>query len=189
MMLVSENDAQVTLFQHLFTELEVIHVPSRAQARKQLKETDWMTVLLDIPQCTHEDFQFFREMRKNTNAPVLLLSSEQTESGSVQEYEQTALRLSEGFSKFLQFLNRPMRVQSAVSQEMIENSVPLGDNVYFDYLNRTVIRNGKLFQLTNIEFRLLLALVQRTEAPLSSQELYELVWQDREEVNINNLYV
>ena len=64
--------------------------------------------------------------------------------------------------------------------KLVEDNKMIYRDIYLNYGNRTVTRNGKIFNLTPKEYQLLYHLMKRPGQVVSRNELISTIWQDKE---------
>jgi two-component system KDP operon response regulator KdpE len=149
--------------------------PAEALERAETSGPDVILVDLALP-----DFgalELVRLVRERADMPVLLMSLKPWPGGA------RARALGEGADGFLQW---PFSSQELVRQvrlarrrfspsPLAQRVIVLG-NVTVYVKKRLALRNGREVPLTNLECRLLLALLRRAGSTVTHQQLHEFVW-------------
>lgn len=185
-MFVSENQNQVVRMRQILrhTGIQFVHIKDRGTVKSSLAKEDCLVIILDCPNPNYTDFCFWSELREATDRPVLLLSSDQSDSQQqMAERQQTAFQLMESFLTFLSFCNR-----KEFDEPSRRISIPLAQNVEIDLLQRCIIRDQKVYSLTKREFQVLLPLIRRMGTPVTAKELLDLAWSEGDGVSLGNLY-
>ncbi|MFC4767533.1 winged helix-turn-helix domain-containing protein [Effusibacillus consociatus] len=181
---MSENQNQVALVKRILKdhEVDVVHMTCRDSVQSMLHEQECLAVVLDFPNPTEDDFTYWRELLEGTYKPILILSSDQSDSGRIVARQQATIQLAEPLIEVLHTLSLKQ------SGYFTGNVIALEQNVYFDTIQRSIIRENEMYPLTNREFQLLYVLVQRMGTPITAKELLDLVWTGEYEVSFSNLY-
>lgn len=185
-LIVSQNQTHVSVLTQILKQqyIEVIHESSRDQALCVLVKTSVLAVVFEFAELHDVDIEFYKTIRNSTSVPVLLLSSEpdNLQHGVAMQY--AIMRL---VGPILGMLNTSQK-QTANTSDIEHSSIRLSEKVYFDVIQRLVIRESTVHHLSETEFLMLLVLVQRTNEVTTAQELLDFVWKDKYEVSLDSVY-
>lgn len=146
-------------------------------AEKLFKQQNYALVLLDIRLPQKNGMELCKEIRSlNKNIPIIML----TALGELQDkmdafnlgaddYIVKPFHFDELIARIKVFLKRSESLQDAMEK------VEVAD-MYIDLKNKTVVRSGKVINLTAKEFALLLLLARNKGKVISKQEILEKVW-------------
>ncbi len=141
-------------------------------------------ILLDLNPVTEKGLELINQLREEQSAPLLILITIQDTEQVLSIYEAGA---DDCISKpiepevFLAKINAWLRRRMAMPVEML-NTLKAG-KIYLDPPNKILQTTmGAIIRLTNIEVRLLYTMMSRPNRPISTDELIELVWKNKEDV-------
>ena len=169
--LVSENHYIASLFSLLtkHENIEVIHMTCRNQAKTLISEEECLAVLLDCPNPTIMDFEYWKELLQITSVPIITLCS------AIESTERVLLR-----QKASIHLNKPLldlfkNIHTIQHQENLGvNSLEIAQGVFFDPFGHCVIKNGERIILSISEFKMLYALIRNKGKAIKNEELMAL---------------
>lgn len=152
-------------------------VYSGQQCREFLREHGVQLVLLDINLGDSSGFDLCRELREQTQIPILFISARSSDDDQIialniggDDYIQKPYSLSVLLAKVKVVLKRYGQSAGANYSD---------GRLTVDFQNRQVLVEGKNIRLTAMEYKLLAYLVQNRGQVVSKQELFEHVWEDR----------
>ena len=158
------------------------------EAREILKKEDITLVLLDVNLPDGNGIDFVREIRKNSQVPIILLTVNNMEVDIVTGLEAGANDyITKPFS--LMVLRARVSVQLRNKDAAVKNSMELdGFKFYFDKME--FFKNGELIELSKTEQKLLRVLCENRGKVLKREYLIDEVWQgDTEFVDAHALTV
>jgi len=180
--LVVEDDLTLleTLEYNLVGEgYEVITAADGLTALEVAREEQPDLVVLDLMLPRLDGFEVCRILRRETSVPILMLTARDEEVDKVlglelgaDDYVVKPFSLRELISRIRALLRRAYGDLAAVSGE---ERLTFGE-VEVDLERLHVYRQGRLVDLTPIEFRLLRYLVANPDRPFSRDALIEAVW-------------
>jgi two-component system, OmpR family, response regulator MtrA len=176
--LLVEDDARVRRVLHLALQDEGYQVSEAAtgeEGLRALRSSPPDVVLLDLMLPDIDGFTVCRRIRRDSDAPVIMVTA-RTDSHDVvagleagaDDYVAKPFKAKELIARIK---TRLRRSPEEVDQEMLR----IGDLV-INVDGHTVKRNGAPIQLTPLEFDLLLALARRPWQVFSREVLLEQVW-------------
>jgi len=178
-MIVEDNRAMLRLNARMLSEAghAVLTAETLCQAREHLKSRFPDAVVLDILLPDGNGLDFIPEIRRVTEAPVLLVTSlgekDDRLAGLVaggDDYIVKPYDIDELVARVNAFLRRERMHLEKPVREIIKGPLKL------DILSGAAYLNGADMQLAPKEFSILLLLARAEGQPISSQRLYEEVW-------------
>lgn len=158
-------------------DLRTAAVYGAEECRGFLKENSAKLILLDINLGDGSGFELCKELRQQTDIPILFISARTSEDDQIialniggDDYIQKPYSLGVLLAKVKAVLKRC----GAKQQEEYRD-----DRLRVDFPAKSVSVEGVPVKLTMLEFRLLAYLIQNREKVVSKQELFEKVWEDR----------
>lgn len=150
---------------------------SASDCRAFFKENTAELLLLDINLGDGSGFELCKELRKNTEIPILFISARTSDDDKIialniggDDYIQKPYSLGVLLAKVKVVLKR-------YGQK--ENTEYSDDRLTVDFGAKQVFVKGQLVKLTSLEFKLLAYLIQNANRVISKQELFEKVWEDK----------
>ncbi len=146
------------------------------QAKEKLAKNKYNLIILDINLPDKNWFELLKELRKNNNTPVLILTSKNLIEDKVKWLELWAddyLTKPFDITELLARIKAILRRYNWVSNNVIK----IKDlEIYPD--QEKVIKNWHTIWLSSLEFKLLMYFIQNKWKILNRQEIYENVWWD-----------
>ncbi len=143
-----------------------------------LEENQADLLLLDINLGDNSGFELCRELRTQTNIPILFISARTSDDDKIvalniggDDYIQKPYSLGVLLAKVKVVLKR--YGQSASADEYSDERLKV------DFIAKQVFVEGTLVKLTALEFKLLSYLIKNENRVISKQELFEEVWEDK----------
>jgi len=128
-------------------------------------------ILLDIMMPRMDGYQFIKQLRRESNIPVIMITAKRSESDVVRGFE---LGADDYITKPFRMQVLLMRVRAvlrrATPQDAAENQLQVGD-VSLDKRSREVRKHGELVDLTPMEFNLLELLMDSAEHTVTKAAL------------------
>lgn len=151
---------------------------SALECRNFLEENQADLLLLDINLGDNSGFELCRELRANTNIPILFISARTSDDDKIvalniggDDYIQKPYSLGVLLAKVKVVLKR--YGQSASADEYSDERLKV------DFNAKQVFVKGAPVKLTALEFKLLSYLIKNENRVISKQELFEEVWEDK----------
>ena len=149
----------------------------RKKAAVFFEENTAELLLLDINLGDGSGFALCRELREQTDIPILFISARTSDDDKIaalniggDDYIQKPCSLGVLLAKVQAVLKR----YGKESQENYSDQ-----RLKFDMPGQSLLVDGKKVKLTMMEFRLLSYLIQNRDKVVSKQELFEKVWADK----------
>lgn len=174
---------------------EIDEARDGASALKQTETAEYDLIILDIMMPGMNGYQTCREIRKNSNAPILFLSARTQEgdkmlgfSSGGDDYLAKPFSYNELVSRSKALIRRYQVYRgkndaagdqddtSGNGKDHSEKNVIRFHELEIDEAAETVTRNGIVVDLTDTEYALLHLLVKNSRQIFSAEHLYESVW-------------
>ena len=184
-LLMTENQYNTLLFSHIARNesIEIINTSNRDQVKAEIASSNFIAVVLDFPNPTIDDFEYWQELLQLTSKPILLLSSD------IHSAERVLLRQKASFGLGKPLLNLFLNLNSIQNQEELSNSIgttfELASGIVFDPFGHCVIKNGESISLSRSEFKIIHALIQNRGQFILADELVTLA----DLAGISSLYI
>lgn len=186
--LIVEDDADIREGVRILLESENYNVREAANGMEGIKALDEDTdlVILDIMMPGISGLRTCEEIRKVSNVPVLFLTAKAQESDKLiglmiggDDYLPKPFSYAELLGRVKALLRRynVYRGRSDKTQED-ENQYLEAGAIRIHKIYNEVFVKGKLTELSNIEYRILLLMMQHPGRIFSAQNLYESVWEE-----------
>lgn len=150
---------------------------SVSDCRNFFRENTAELLLLDINLGDGSGFELCKELRKNTEIPILFISARTSDDDKIvalniggDDYIQKPYSLGVLLAKVKVVLKR-------YGQK--DNTEYSDGRLTVDFGAKQVFVEGQLVKLTSLEFKLLAYLIQNANRVISKQELFEKVWEDK----------
>ena len=178
--LLIEDEAQIRYFIRAALEVEGHHVVecgTLAKSMSQVHEAKPQLAILDLGLPDGDGINFIRELRTQSEMPILVLSARSAEGEKIRaldagadDYLTKPFSIGELLARVRALLRRNKSDDTAT-----ENLFRFG-NVEVDLIHRQVLRNNQLIHLTPIEYRLLCAMLANTSKVMTYRNLLRVVW-------------
>ena len=182
--LIAEDDKDIIEVLKLYLENEGYEVESAtdgAAALRVIQNEEVDLGLFDLMMPKMNGYDLIREVRRNYNMPIIILSAKREDSDKIigldigaDDYLTKPFSSTELLLRVKALLKRPhMNVA-----DKDETSKIVIQDIVLDKDLRQVIRDGKEIPLTEIEYRILLLLASNRNRIFTAKEIYENVWQE-----------
>ena len=178
--LLIEDEAQIRCFIRAALEVEGHHVVecgTLAKSMSQVHEAKPQLAILDLGLPDGDGINFIRELRTQSEMPILVLSARSAEGEKIRaldagadDYLTKPFSIGELLARVRALLRRNKTDDTAT-----QNLFRFG-NVEVDLIRRQVLRNNQLIHLTPIEYRLLCAMLANTSKVMTYRNLLRVVW-------------
>jgi len=176
--LVVEDEADIRRFVRQALEHDGYHVHECGDGRRAVldagtRRPDLMIVDLGLPDMDGADV--IREVRSFSQVPIIVLSARDNETDKVAALDAGAddyLSKPFGVAELLARVRASLRRIARTS----ESSLVVFGDVSVDVAARRVVRAGEEVHLTQIEYRLLIALLSHPDRVLTQRHLLKEVW-------------
>lgn len=199
--LIADDEAEIRDLLRLYLEkdgYEVVEAADGAQALSALQEASLQKegidlVILDIMMPGIDGYRVLRNIRENSNIPVIMLSAK---SGDADKILGLDLGADDYIAKPFQPLEAVARVNSNIRrfyalgsgrQKQVEELTVR--DLKLD-LQSCLLRQGeRVIELTSIEYRLMKLFMENPGKVFTKQQLFEEGWGDEYLVSDNNIMV
>ncbi len=163
----------------------VLKAGTAAEAGRILVEQAVHLVILDIMMPGMDGLTFCREIRRNSNIPVLMLSAKSQDMDKI-------MGLATGADDYLTKPFNPLELTARVKsllrrylylnpdrQKADDDAVASAKGLRVDRRRHTVTVYGREVALTPTEFEILFLLAKNKGIVMSSEDIFEKVWRER----------
>jgi two-component system response regulator MtrA len=177
-LLIVEDDASIREVATLGLEQAGFKITSSGDGREglvQFRQAPFDLVLLDVMLPSLDGFEVLREIRKESQTPVVMLTARADLHDVVVGLE---LGADDYVTKPFELPELVARIKAVLRRSTAEpgHRVIATDGLEIDPSAFTVRRHGEELELTATEFRLLLELARRPKQVFTRELLLELVW-------------
>ena len=177
-LLLVEDDASIREVATLGLEQAGFRVTSSGDGREGLvafHQGHFDLVVLDVMLPSLDGFEILRELRKESQTPVVMLTARSDLHDVVVGLE---LGADDYVTKPFELPELVARIRAVLRRSTAEpgDQVIATDGLEIDPGAFTVLRNGEEIALTATEFKLLLELARRPKQVFTRELLLELVW-------------
>ncbi len=168
--------------------------PNGTEALRKLSGQSFDLIILDIMMPGLNGYQTCLEIRKTSNAPILFLSARTKDSDKTlgfssggDDYLAKPFSYSELISRSKALIRRYQVYKGKERKEMAsEPSILCFHHLEINEELEQVHSCGKILDLTDTEYALLLLLVKNRRQIFSAQRLYEAIWDEPYYYGANN---
>lgn len=157
---------------------DVIHAKNLEEAREKYKSLAFNIILLDVMLPDGSGYDFCREIRKESEVPIIFMTACDEEVNVVlgldmggDDYVTKPIRVKELISRINAVLRRKGITNTKSSEEIIKTG-----NILIEPLKYKVYKNGLNIDLTAIEYKLLLILIKNKGNAIERVTLLEKLW-------------
>lgn len=157
---------------------DVIHAKNLEEAREKYKSLDFNIILLDVMLPDGSGYDFCREIRKESEVPIIFMTACDEEVNVVlgldmggDDYVTKPIRVKELISRINAVLRRKGITNTKSSEEIIKTG-----NILIEPLKYKVYKYGLNIDLTAIEYKLLLILIKNKGNAIERVTLLEKLW-------------
>lgn len=186
--LIVEDDADIREGVRILLESENYNVQEAANGRQGLEALSDKTdlVILDIMMPGMSGLRTCEEIRKTSNVPVLFLTAKAQESDKLiglmaggDDYLAKPFSYAELLGRVKALLRRytVYKGRSSTPEESEDDYLEIG-KIRIHKVYNEVLVNGEEKELSNIEYRILLLLMEHPGRIFSAENLYESIWEE-----------
>ncbi len=150
---------------------------SAESCRRFLAENSAELLLLDINLNDGSGFELCKQLRRNTDVPILFISARTSDDDKIvalniggDDYVQKPYSLGVLLAQVNAVLKRYKQTAAAQYRDA---------HLTIDFAAKQVVADGRPVRLTALEFKLLAYLVENEGKVVSKRELFEKVWEDK----------
>lgn len=185
--LIIEDDEDIREGIRILLESEQYTVTEAENGKKglQLLEEDTSLVILDIMMPGMTGLRTCEEIRKVSNVPVLFLTAKSQESDKLiglmaggDDYLTKPFSYAELLGRVKALIRRYRVYMGSRIEETDENEYLEREGIRISRLINEVYIEGRETELSNIEYKILLLMMQHSGKTFSAQNLYESIWEE-----------
>lgn len=185
--LIVEDDEDIREGVRILLESESFHVDEASNGTDALKMVNGSTdlVILDIMMPGISGLKTCEELRKTSNVPVLFLTAKSQESDKLiglmaggDDYLPKPFSYSELLGRVKALIRRYKTYKGKDDPESEEEKYIQCGNLRINTKYNEVSRGEKEISISDIEYRILLLLMQHRGKIFSAQNIYESVWNE-----------
>lgn len=157
---------------------DIVHAKNLEEAREKYKSLDFNIILLDVMLPDGSGYDFCREIRKESELPIIFMTACDEEVNVVlgldmggDDYVTKPIRVKELISRINAVLRRKGIRSTKSSEERIRSG-----NILIEPLKYKVYKSGVNIDLTAIEYKLLLILIKNKGNAIERITLLEKLW-------------
>lgn len=195
--LVADDEKEIRDLLRLYLENEkynVIEAKDGKQALDMLRSNKVDLCLLDIMMPNIDGYHVLQELRKESNMPVIILSAKDADSEKI-------LGLNLGADDYISKPFNPLEAIARVNSNIrrfyklgATDSVKVKETLKVRELELdtdacVLKKNGKVVELTSVEYRIMELLMSHPGKVYTKQQIYEAGWEDDFVVADNNIMV
>lgn len=136
------------------------------------REKDIDVILLDCNLPDGSGFEFCKQVREDTQTPIVMLTARDTEIDELKGFEMGA---DDYISKPFSIAILKMRVKNALHKKS-SPQILSSRGIKIDISKRKAYKWGKLIDLTPIEWQLLFYLMNNSGRVVLKQDILEFIW-------------
>ena len=193
--LIVDDEPEIRNFLRLYLENEgykVLEAGNGSDALSMLKREEISLCLLDIMMPGIDGFHVLKEIRKDSNVPVIILSAKDTDADKI-------LGLNLGADDYLGKPFNPLEAVARVNSN-IRRFYKLGADsnkkemirvrdLELDPESCLLKKDGKSIELTSVEYKLMELFMSHPGRVFTKQQIYECGWGDDYIIADNNIMV
>ena len=185
--LIIEDDEDIREGIRILLESEQYTVTEAENGKKglQLLGEDTSLVILDIMMPGMTGLRTCEEIRKVSNVPVLFLTAKSQESDKLiglmaggDDYLTKPFSYAELLGRVKALIRRYRVYMGSRIEETDENEYLEREGIRISRLINEVYIEGRETELSNIEYKILLLMMQHSGKTFSAQNLYESIWEE-----------
>ena len=185
--LIIEDDEDIREGIRILLESEQYTVTEAENGKKglQLLEEDTSLVILDIMMPGMTGLRTCEEIRKISNVPVLFLTAKSQESDKLiglmaggDDYLTKPFSYAELLGRVKALIRRYRVYMGSRIEETDDNEYLERAGIRISRLINEVYIEGRETELSNIEYKILLLMMQHSGKTFSAQNLYESIWEE-----------
>ena len=142
---------------------DVIHAKNLNEAREQYKNNEFNIILLDVMLPDGSGYEFCKEVRVNSEIPIIFMTACDEEGNVVMgldmggdDYITKPIRVKELVSR----INAVLRRKRIVSKKEENSNKIISEDITIELLKYKVYKKEEVIDLTTIEYKLLLLLME-----------------------------
>lgn len=174
-MLIVEDDADLReglAFSFSGDGYEITEAETKREGLREIQEGGYDMVLLDCNLPDGTGFELCREVRRYSNTPIIMLTARDTEMDEIKALE---LGVSDYLSKPFSLGVLKARMKRILQERSGTLKITSGALAIDQSVCKVYKRGGEI-QLSRLEYRLLLYLIENKNHILSKEQILETIW-------------
>ncbi|MGL4740102.1 MAG: response regulator transcription factor [Sarcina sp.] len=189
--LIIEDEKNIVKFLEMELKYEGYEVVSKNDGLEGLEEAinnDFDLVILDLMLPTMDGFEVCKNLKKEKNTPILMLTARGEIADKVEGLQIGAE----------DYMVKPFAIEELLARIQVifrrnannTSKIKLKD-IIIDKASRVVIKEGEIVGLTNKEFELLICLLENKNFVVSREKILEKIWGYEHdcETNVVDVYI
>lgn len=157
----------------LYENFEVLEAENGVEAIEKLKDENIDIIILDIMMPKMDGYSTLREIRKNYNIPVIMLSARSEEYDKLLGFE---LGVDDYLTKPFSPKELMARIKAITNRKKVNNNKYTYQTLEVDYLGHKVTIDNKEIKLTPKEYELLTYFIDNKGIAVSRETLLSKIW-------------
>lgn len=157
----------------LYENFEVLEAENGVEAIDKLKDNNIDIIILDIMMPKMDGYSTLREIRKNYNIPVIMLSARSEEYDKLLGFE---LGVDDYLTKPFSPKELMARIKAITNRKKINNDKYIYQTLEVDYLGHKVTIDNEEIKLTPKEYELLTYFIENKGIAVSRETLLSKIW-------------
>lgn len=196
--LIADDEAEIRDLLRLYLEndgYEVVEAADGIEAMEKLKRENPNLLILDIMMPGLDGYRVLRNIRENSNIPVIMLSARDTNADKILGLN---LGADDYITKPFEPLEAVARVNSSIRRfyalggetdiQKKMNELQVGD-LRLDLNACQAYRGDEAIELTSIEFKIMRMFMAEPGKVFTKQQIYEYAWGDEYMISDNSVMV
>lgn len=184
-LLIVEDDKDLReglAFTFLSEKYEVVSANTVKKAKECLQQKDFQGIILDCNLPDGNGFELCKELREESEIPIIMLTARNTELDEIKALE---LGADDYMSKPFSVAVLKARVKKMLKN--MEHSILKSGDISVDLSNGKVAKNDKEIELSATEFKLLVYFIKNTGLILSKEQILMQIWENDGEFVDDNI--
>lgn len=175
--------------------VETAYVTSYENALEFLEKNEVSLILLDINLDGKSGFDLCKKIREEYDMPILFISARKSDDNilmalniggddyiskpfSLNILLAKAKTILSRYEKAAEAVKNAAKNQDLVKQSAVDGKYTLAPDLYLDTATYKLVKNGESMNLTVLEYKMLLYLLENRGRTITKEELLQKVWQD-----------
>ncbi len=134
---------------------------------------DYDVIIIDITLPDGNGFELYEEMKKYNNSPVIFLTALDDENNIVKGLE---LGAEDYMTKPFSTRELIARIKRITRKKDVSRNIIVSGDISIDLDAKTVSKNGKLVEITALEYRILSMLAQNMGMTVTRDVILQKIW-------------
>mgnify|MGYP002512719215 CR=1 FL=1 len=196
--LVADDEAEIRDLLRLYLEkdgYEVLEAVDGIEALEKVKKEKPDLLILDIMMPGLDGYRVLRNLRENSNIPVIMLSAKDTNTDKIlgldlgaDDYITKPFEPLEAMARVNSNMRRFYMLGAGADRQKEARELRAGD-LRLDSEACMVYRGNEMIELTSIEFKILRLFMENPGKVFTKQQIYEYAWEDKYMMSDNSVMV